>query len=445
MNVVVWCRRRFCLLVGIGGFALGTGTVSESANGLSLDQTSRPTVCGSLEACPPAEDSPLSDEEELAEDGSDEELLSDIVPSEIPAATKEVIAEIDKEIQETDAELDIPEKPVTRIVAAIPFEINQNVRKWLHYFSKVDHERFQRFLDRGEAYRGLVKRLLKENHVPPELYYLAMIESGYVIQARSHASAVGPWQFIRGTAERYGLLYGRGIDERRDIIRATQSAARYLRGLHLVFQDWYLAMAAYNAGEGRIVGAMLRGETRDFWRLVELKALPEETRDYVPKFLAAAIIGRHPERYGFVRNPVEVFPEVEGATVPGGVALARVAERSGVPVSLLHRMNPHLLRATTPYGLREYQIWVPAGSATRVAAVVSTLERMREEPRIASATGKGKRYHTVRAGENLTVIAKRYGLTASALKRINGLRSNRIAAGKRLLVVQGPRSTAAAR
>lgn len=355
-----------------------------------------------------------------------------------PKASPEEQQEIEKEILAADAELleGAPSSDAEKTGSRphIPIEINERVQKWIHYFTVVDRTRFDRFLRRGSAYQSLVKDILKKNEVPTEIYYLAMIESGYVTHARSRARAVGPWQFMPGTGKLYGLQTNAHLDERQDIVRSTEAAARYLRGLHTAFQSWYLAMASYNAGEGRIVGAVVRGNSRNFWELAERKALPPETRNYVPKVLAALIIGRNPGKYGFKDIEEAPFPKYEGAPIPGGVHLKHVASKAGIPLKVLKRLNPHLIRGMPPPHLDTYTIWVPAGDAARVAEQQSTLAKLRvraRKPTRAVASGK---YHLVRPGQSLSTIARRYGLSIAKLKRINGLRSSSIQAGKKLRI-----------
>lgn len=352
----------------------------------------------------------------------------------------EAVREIEMEIIEADAELkpddgDGAERRASR--PKIPLEINERVHKWIHYFSVTDRERFHRFLKRGSIYKETVHRILRENGVPRELYYLAMIESGYVTHAKSRAKAVGPWQFIRGTGLRYGLKQGHYLDERRDIIRSTVAAARYLKALYTAFQSWYLAMASYNAGEGRILGAIIRGSSRDFWTLVEKKALPPETRNYVPKFLAAVIIGRHPEKYGFhdIDSGGSAFPKVEEAAVWGGLRLGTIASKLGVPFKTLKEINPHLVRSMTPTSLETYPIWVPEGMAEKLKRLQPALakHRLRGRARAARAVASGGR-HKVRRGETLASIARRYRMSVAALRRINRMRSDRIYVGRTIKV-----------
>jgi membrane-bound lytic murein transglycosylase D len=374
---------------------------------------------------------------------SSQRIKPDHLPDTNPSQdSAQVVDEIEKEILSTDANIDHHDdmgRP-----SAIPVEINRNVRKWIHYFSVQDKERFQRFIDRGAIYKDTVQNILRENQVPVELYYLAMIESGYVTHAQSHAAAVGAWQFVKGTSTRYGLDTNVYLDERRDIIRSTEAAAKYLKGLYTVFQSWYLAMASYNAGEGRILGAILRGHGRDFWKLVEAKALPPETRDYVPKFLAASIIGKNPSKYGFKVSKASTYPKVKSAAVPGGVSLASISQVTQIDTETLKFLNPHLIRQATPSNRVTYEIWVPQGKERLVADSQDALYRLRKlEKRVVRTTASSSRrpvskktvYHHVKKGERLTLISKKYGVSIQSLKKMNALRGNTIFAGQRLKVV----------
>jgi len=363
---------------------------------------------------------------------------------------KQAIKDIEQQILEANTEIEVDDDSAgisapPRHTSRIPLEINERVMKWIRYFTIQDRDRFERFLRRGSVYKNLVESTLKECGVPRELYYLAMIESGYAIHARSRARAVGVWQFMRGTGLRYGLKQNRDVDERKDVIRATRAAARYLKNLHTAFQSWYLAIASYNAGEGRILGAIMRGGTRDFWELVEKKSLPPETRNYVPKFLAGVIIGQHPEKYGFTDIDAQPFPEVQAVSVAGGISLSNIATHSGVSLALLRRLNPHLSHSRTPRAYRHYDVWIPkdtSQSLDQIQLALAKLRPARHAPRrtLASHASNGRVrrvYHRVARGENLTMIARRYHLSVSALKKINGLRGNRLVAGKRLVVSQG--------
>lgn len=242
----------------------------------------------------------------------------------------------------------------------IPLESNAKVRKWVYFFTHENRARFERFMTRGGRYRILVQDILEKNDVPPELFYLGMIESGYASKAKSGAHAVGIWQFVAPTARRYGLRVDRDVDERLDVMRSTKAAALYLKDLKDEFGSWYMAMAAYNAGEGRIRRAIRRHRTRDFWTLAHRGALPAETADYIPKFQAAMKIARNPSAFGFAKVTHYEFPEVRLVKIREQIALDQLARRQRVPLANLKALNPHLLKDRTPRLARGYGVWVPA-------------------------------------------------------------------------------------
>jgi membrane-bound lytic murein transglycosylase D len=305
---------------------------------------------------------------------------------------------------------------------------------WIEYFTRTDRERFQRFLSRGSRYRKVIEDVLLENQLPPELYFLALIESGYQNHATSSAQAAGVWQFIPATGRRYGLQIDRYVDERRDPIRSTEAAARYLRDLYNIFGSWPLAMAAYNSGEYRVIRAIIKGKTRDFWTLSELGILPRETREYVPKILAAVSIGSDPEAHGFESGGGGVpYPELEAESVPSPIKLADLARYSGLSLAELKEFNPHLTRAATPANQARYEVWLPRKSALLVRRQKSKLALLRQaEPRASRSLASAARpsnYHRVKAGETLDRIARKYGKSTSYLRKVNRLKSNRILAG----------------
>lgn len=314
---------------------------------------------------------------------------------------------------------------------------NESVQWWIDYFQKRDKKRFQRFLNRGQYYKELVQTILEENGLPNELYYLAMIESGFVRTARSHASAVGTWQFMKGTGKMYGLDVNSYLDERKDPIRATEAATKYLRDLYTAFKSWDLALAAYNCGEHRVLRSVMRGDSRDFWSLKERKFLPRETRNYIPKFLAAVHIGSNPEAYGFTdpaKTVSNVFPDVESVEVPGGVSLKKISKYSGISLSKLESVNSHLKRGMTPARTRTYEIWVPAGHGKRVTKINPVLTPYRQRNISSSSNSPKKNYHIVRRGENLSSIARKYNEKIAYLKRLNGIKGSNIYPGQKLRI-----------
>lgn len=393
-----------------------------------------------------------------------------LVPKRESKELHQMIAQVDSEVSEfgQEAEADAEEASIGKAVKPpvvspstqanspqnrdpeFPLEINENVERWIEYFTVKDRERFQRFLERGTQYQAGIQATLEELDVPGELYFLAMIESGFVIRATSHVGAGGVWQFMPATGRRYGLKVDRYVDERRDVLRATQAAALYLKDLHNVFQSWYLAMAAYNAGEVRILSAIMKSGTRDFWTLVQKKALPKETMDYIPKFLAAAIIGHNPQRFGFnVPTPAE-FKDSTLVAVPSPVRLETVAQAINLNVAELLEINTHLSKGVTPPNQREYEIWVPSEHVDRVRGKLADIgaARLGHSVAVADAGDEGVReveaerdvpaMIKIKRGDSLKKIAKRYHKSVGYLKRVNNLTSSRLRPGTQLRLSGAP-------
>jgi membrane-bound lytic murein transglycosylase D len=251
---------------------------------------------------------------------------------------------------------------------------------WVERFQHVPamRRKFQGFLERGSTLAPVILARLEERGMPQDLLYLAMIESGFQTHAQSHASAVGLWQFIRETGERYGLEVDRAVDERRDPVRATEAALDYLEDLHDRFGSWYLAAAAYNTGENR-VGRLMRAQfgreratsERDYYRIWD--DLPRETRDYVPLMIAAARITKDPASYGF-EPLVPAAQSWDQVTLPPATQLSEVAALYGTTVSALKKLNPHFKLERTPND-RDYAVRLPAGSVARYAQATANEQR----------------------------------------------------------------------
>lgn len=197
-----------------------------------------------------------------------------------------------------------------------PITINSRVEFWIDYFTGKGRPHFERYLERSEYFIPYIAPLLKQNGMPEDLVYLAMIESGFNNHARSQAKAVGPWQFMAATGKRYGLGVNWWVDERRDIHKSTLAAVGYLRDLYLIYGSWELAAASYNAGEAKIARGVRRYATKDFWVLSRHRFLRPETRDYVPKIIAAAILAKNREQFGFA--PRVHKPGKDEAVAPDG-------------------------------------------------------------------------------------------------------------------------------
>lgn len=257
-------------------------------------------------------------------------------------------------------------------VPEIPLEENAEVAKWIRRFTGGARPYFERWLAREGRYGAMIRAKLRARGLPEDLIYLAMIESGFSPRAHSAASASGMWQMMDATARRYGLRVDAFVDERRDPVRATDAALDYLEDLHREFGSWYLAAAAYNAGEGRVARALQAWSRREagardrdlFWEI--MAELPPETREYVPMMIAAMIVARDPGRYGFEFEAAEPV-RFERVFVPGGTALGRIAWLAGVSPEAIRRLNPHLILGVTPPGL-SYPVRVPAGTAAAVVA-----------------------------------------------------------------------------
>ena len=256
------------------------------------------------------------------------------------------------------------------VQAELPLHINEDVERWLELFQTVLKSDFEIFLSRRGAYGDLVRDALRAKGMPEDLLYLAMMESGLKPRAVSNASAVGLWQFMSPTALQYGLRMDSYVDERRDPISATEAALDYLNWLHERFGSWYLATAAYNAGPGRVERVLRRyaagriGDENLYWKIID--HLPKETREYVPRLIAATILGNDASAYGFVVTSAERY-DFELVFVPSGTSLLRVASALEIDVGILRNLNPHLVRGVTPpsevYGVR-----VPVGGSQRVVA-----------------------------------------------------------------------------
>jgi len=328
----------------------------------------------------------------------------------------------------------------------VEFERNARVEKWIDYYSGRGRERFQTWLERSGPYMELFTKSLRSEGVPEELANLVFVESGFNMHAKSVARAVGPWQFIRGTAKIFGLEMTAYKDERRDPEASTRAAARYLRKLYTMFGgSWPLALAAYNSGEGRVQRAIRSQKTDDFWAL----KLPRETQEYVPKFLAAMEIASHPDRYGF-RAPENSPWSYDQVVIPGPVDLQLISTLTEVPFEELRRLNPAFVRHRAPAAKDGTSLRVPSGAGDGVQAILEsgykpkplTKSELRQATHAHRLEIKSPRYrtrrantHVVRRGETLSEIGKRYGVSATRLTAMNRLpSSSSIRAGQRIRI-----------
>lgn len=372
---------------------------------------------------------------------------------------------IKEEVGDAEIDRELPGSENDGVPYSKNFLANKKTKRmqfWVDYFTKKNRDRFQRFINNGEEYRPIIEKVFEQHGLPKELYFVGLIESGYYLGARSHAAAVGPWQFIKGTGDRYGLKINHEIDERQDLFKASRAAAMYFKDLHNVFSSWELALSAYNAGEYGIIRRIMKHGTRDFYELSRNKQLPSETINYVPKVLAAMHVVNNAEKYGFEipKKKHRLFDLTELRPIKKNVPLSTIAKRLNVSVNLLKKLNPELRRDRTPrymagtyylrvpqsrysYNLPEIDKSAPSAPAPAVA-LFSKPESKKELIRRTAAsetpesTDITPKFHKVRRGETLVSIARKYKVTPKELALANDFKSwkTRVKLGQRIKLTQ---------
>lgn len=315
----------------------------------------------------------------------------------------------------------------------IPIVLNEPVLKLLNFLQGTGRAVFQNWLARTTRYYPVMRQILTKYGLPEDLVSVALIESGLSYSAYSRARASGPWQFIQATGKLYGLKSDFWIDERRDIVKATDAAARHLKDLYERFGDWYLVWAAYNAGEFGVTRAMTRSGCQGFWELAEAGALANETRWYVPKIIAAAMIQKNPEQFGFTDisylDPIE-WDEVE---VTGMADLKAAATAVGVSLELMKELNPELRFWCSPPYLKSYRLRVPKGTAEQFKKLY--------HPTVRDNQVTFSKY-VVQPGETIGHIARATHTSIEALLNANNIANpRRVRAGKALIVPIRPCGT----
>jgi membrane-bound lytic murein transglycosylase D len=318
------------------------------------------------------------------------------------------------------------DRPLKGLDFDIPIVINEKVEHFIQYFQTTAKNRFSSWLARSEKYIPFMRNLLKENGLPEDLVYMALIESGFNPYAYSRSKASGPWQFIYLTGKRYGLRSNWWIDERRDPEKSTIAAAKYLKDLYDMFECWYLAAAGYNAGEKKIAAAMQRYQTEDFWELTKYRYLKQETKDYVPQMIAAALIAKDPEKYGFVGIEYEEPLRYEKVKVPDVTDLRLIARACETTVDEIKELNPELSRWCTPPDFPDYEIKIPFGKKELFLKNFGILQ---------SGVKFQFKTHVVKKGESLPKIARLYRIDLEPILEINRLKKkSRLTAGTNLLI-----------
>ncbi len=334
------------------------------------------------------------------------------------------LGEVPISSQRNDAEVQADSQSGTKFALVE----NELVDQWIRYFteSKAGRKTFEKWLARKHRYLPIIEKRLKEDGLPPELVYLAMIESGFNPRAYSRAAAVGVWQFIKGTGTRYGMRVDHWVDERRDIEKSTHAAAVYLKELHQIFGSWYLAAASYNAGEGRTLRVVRETRSRNFWELIRNSSnYRKETRNYVPKIIAAALLSRNAEKYGFTNIENESALEWDLVDVPPGVALRAISEVLKMPYAELKLYNPELYREITPPNADKWSLKVPKDKKELLLANIDKLKSQKHGFFII---------HRFERGDTLGAIARRYGTTVQTLMDLNNINPRRIRAGAKIQI-----------
>ncbi|MEL6343919.1 MAG: LysM peptidoglycan-binding domain-containing protein [Myxococcota bacterium] len=356
----------------------------------------------------------------------------------------------------SDERVDAPRGPTTeelllridRTRFNIPIVFTPEVIQWVQWFTRGGRGTMGRWMGRSTRYKDMMQAELIKAKLPTDIFYLAMIESGFYVHARSHAEAVGPWQFIESTALHYELRVDEWIDERKDPLKSTQAAARYLNKLKNDFGNWYMAFASYNAGEGLVFSAIRNYGTIDFFGLARIGALPDETKDYVPKLLAAAIVAKNPDVFGF--QNVRYLPKLnfEPVEVDAEMTISKLARSAEMTEDEFRALNPHLLGDRLPSLPVRQEIYLPTGMKRAFYAALKGMPTSRSSDgrRIAvvaeeapDRTNHTRAFgHTVADGETLDVIAARYTVSVDELRSWNRIAAEDGVTAGQILKTEAP-------
>ena len=340
---------------------------------------------------------------------------------------------------------------ISQLDGDIPVTYNAKVRNFIDYFSIRNRDYTRKMLRRKEAYFPMFEAALKRHNMPTDLKYLTIVESGINPKAKSHAGALGMWQFMPATGKSFGLDYDYYVDERMDAYKATEAACQFLGSLYRMFGDWEMALAAYNCGPGNVRRAIRKsGYKKTFWEVY--KYLPRETRSYVPQFMAVSYLIRHADDHNIYvdAHEIEAIPAHDSLIINQYFNLTAFSKETGICIDELLLLNPEIKRNVIPDFKKDYVLKVPArtqllDSDKLVAYLDSAKKKGAEDlnygsphPKSTSTLGKHKIAHYVRSGDVLGKIASRYGVKVSNIKIWNNLRSDRIYVGQKLYIYKDP-------
>ena len=348
---------------------------------------------------------------------------AETVPGVPDPGLKEAVEVVPLSTQELKVELAQVQSADKGALFDFPIDLNDKVLAWVHQFTTNKRGFMERTLSRATQYLPMVRQIFAEEGVPQDLAYLAVIESGFINSANSYAQAVGMWQFMRATGRIYGLNGNAWVEERRDPVKATRAAARYLRRLYETSGDWYLALVGYNAGPMTTERAIQNLGTRNFWDMHRSRWLRNQTKNYVPEMCAAVLVGRFPEAYGLKVEQLTPYA-YETVAVDRMTSLPVLARYSGADVEVLRELNPELLRASTPPG--HYDLRVPPGTSGSTARALASIPA---NQRLDFKTYK------IRKGDTLVKLAARFKVGTEDLLAANDLSKAQFKAGR---VIQVP-------
>jgi membrane-bound lytic murein transglycosylase D len=432
----------------------GTGSVCSSSSAFAetpTDSTAEavsPVVVAEEQAVDPADEPdaylvPL-DTEAPADEKNSASLSGSIVPRSedilnVTPARNSSAARFTDSLNPPAEVAQAPESPRNAAEPAeynVPIVMDSSVQSHIRYFNTSIHNRFEQWLLRLSRYKPLVENIFAEFHLPSDLVFLSLVESGFNPYAYSRAKATGPWQFMKGTAKVYGLRVDSYVDERRDPIKSTVAAARYLRDLYDMFGTWPLAMAAYNAGEGKVMRALHKAQAESFSDISKTRLIRRETKEYVPRFMAATIIAKNPDRYGFSQESSEPH-QFEEVIVNRPLHFHAIANTTGIPYEELRLLNPELRRDATPPGGETYHLKVPVGTKTKVEQLLERIpsHKFPAAPAKAQFASTGtSHWYKVRVGDTLEKVSKRFHIPLKILKSKNSLTSPTIRPGDFLVI-----------